>query len=171
MRTAFQSTCLVRKYGAIIVDERNYIIATGYNGAPRKQVDCIQRGTCYRKSNNISQGCDYSKCWSVHSECNAIIQAGKDALHSTIYIAGCDAVTGELVDSIPCFQCTKLMLNVGIDLIVYSKADGTIQAITPEYHYAIMASDLYDTIPINIDKCDNGVSTGLIDTIRRAVFN
>ena len=37
-----RSTCLRRKYGAIIV-KNDEILSTGYNGAPRGRVNCSQR--------------------------------------------------------------------------------------------------------------------------------
>ena len=40
-----RSTCLRRKYGAIIVKDK-IIISTGYNGAPRGEVNCIDTGNC-----------------------------------------------------------------------------------------------------------------------------
>ena len=51
-----RSTCLRRKYGAIIVlnDE---IIATGYNGAPRAgRKNCIDLDYCTRESLKIPSG-------------------------------------------------------------------------------------------------------------------
>ena len=47
-----RSTCLRRKYGAIIVcnDE---IISTGYNGAPRGRRNCSDIGTCTRETLRI----------------------------------------------------------------------------------------------------------------------
>ena len=41
-RCARQGTCLRRNFGAIIVDEFNTIVSTGYTGAPRKQMDCTE---------------------------------------------------------------------------------------------------------------------------------
>jgi hypothetical protein len=42
LRCAHQGTCLRRNFGAIIVDEFNTIVSTGYTGAPRKQTDCTE---------------------------------------------------------------------------------------------------------------------------------
>lgn len=44
-----RSTCLRRKYGAIIVKDK-IIISTGYNGAPRGEVNCIDTGNCEREN-------------------------------------------------------------------------------------------------------------------------
>ena len=42
-----RSTCLRRKYGAIIV-RNDEIISTGYNGAPRGRRNCSDLGRCTR---------------------------------------------------------------------------------------------------------------------------
>ena len=71
-----RSTCLRRKYGAIIVlnDE---IIATGYNGAPRGRKNCPDIGKCLRAALDIPSGERYELCRSVHAEANAIISASR----------------------------------------------------------------------------------------------
>ena len=43
-----RSTCLRRKYGAIIV-KNDEILSTGYNGAPRGRVNCSELGYCNRE--------------------------------------------------------------------------------------------------------------------------
>ena len=43
-----RSTCLRRKYGAVIVKD-DEIIATGYNGAPRGSENCCDIGYCERE--------------------------------------------------------------------------------------------------------------------------
>ena len=43
-----RSTCLRRKYGAIIV-RNDEILSTGYNGAPRGRKNCSDLGTCTRQ--------------------------------------------------------------------------------------------------------------------------
>ena len=42
-----RSTCLRRRYGAIIV-RNDEIVATGYNGAPRGRKNCSDLGLCVR---------------------------------------------------------------------------------------------------------------------------
>jgi len=44
-----RSTCLRRRYGAIIVSN-DEIIATGYNGAPRGRKNCIDTQYCQAAS-------------------------------------------------------------------------------------------------------------------------
>ncbi len=95
IRCAHQGTCLRRNFGAIIVDEYNTIVSTGYTGAPRKQMDCTELNTCWRKDHNIPSGSNYERCRSVHAEMNALLQAGKNSRGCTLYLAGFDVETDE----------------------------------------------------------------------------
>ena len=114
-----RSTCLRRKYGAIIVlnDE---IVSTGYNGAPRGRKNCIDLQHCTRESLNIPSGQRYELCRSVHAEANAIISAArKNMLGATLYLAGRDSKTNDLLpDSTPCSMCRRLIINAGIKKVV-----------------------------------------------------
>lgn len=58
-----RSTCLRRKYGAVIVNN-DEVVSTGYNGAPRTQENCCDKGYCYREAHNIPKGERYEMCMS-----------------------------------------------------------------------------------------------------------
>ena len=58
---AMRSTCLRRKYGAVIV-KNDEIISTGYNGAPRGCTNCNDIGKCKREELNIPSGERYELC-------------------------------------------------------------------------------------------------------------
>ena len=75
---ATRSTCLRRQVGAVLVNNRQ-ILATGYNGAPRGLVHCLDRG-CMRDDLCIPSGERHELCRGLHAEQNAIIQA---AYHGT----------------------------------------------------------------------------------------
>ena len=110
-----RSTCLRRRFGAIIV-KNDVIISTGYNGAPRGRVNCNDRGSCLRNELGIPRGERYELCRSVHAEANAIIAAPRDQmLGSTLYMCCTDPVTGEVVPGTnSCMMCKKLIINAGI---------------------------------------------------------
>ena len=114
-----RSTCLRRKYGAIIVlnDE---IIATGYNGAPRGRKNCPDIGKCLRAALDVPRGERYELCRSVHAEANAIISAARrDMIGATLYLAGREADTDALLsDTTSCTMCRRLIINSGIVRIV-----------------------------------------------------
>lgn len=116
-----RSTCLRRRYGAIIV-KNDEIIATGYNGAPRGDVNCCEEGACYRLENNVPHGEQYELCLAVHAEQNAIISASRaDMMGATMYLYGFDMVEGQEIAAEPCAICSRLIQNAGIEKVVNSK--------------------------------------------------
>lgn len=114
-----RSTCLRRKYGAIIV-RNDEIISTGYNGAPRGRKNCSDLGGCAREKLHIPSGERYELCRSVHAEANAIISASRrDMIGATIYLVGRNAKTGELLnDAMSCAMCKRQIINAGIETVI-----------------------------------------------------
>lgn len=96
-----RATCPRLHVGAVLVRNR-MVISAGYNGSPRKTDQCdevgcrIINGHCVRV---------------VHAEANAVIQA---AYHG-ISTKGSILYTRYL----PCEDCTKVLINAGIEKIVY----------------------------------------------------
>jgi len=126
-----RSTCLRRKFGAVIV-KNNEIIATGYNGAPRGVTSCMENGYCWREKHNIPHGTQYEKCFTVHAEANAIISAArKDMIASTLYLAG-ENIDGTLCTALPCILCTRLILNAGISKFIFRQSTGSIAIEWPQ---------------------------------------
>ena len=125
-----RSTCMRRKYGAIIV-RNDEIISTGYNGAPRGRRNCSDVGFCTREDLGIPSGQRYELCRSVHAEANAIISAARrDMLGATLYLVGRDAKTGALLDdTMPCSMCKRLIINAGITQVVVSTGEGAYEHI------------------------------------------
>lgn len=116
---AERSTCLRKKYGAIIV-KNDTIVSTGYVGAPRGRKNCSDLCRCMRDEMNIPRGERYEMCRSVHAEMNAIINASREQmLDGVMYLAGVDAKTGELVkNACCCMMCKRLVLNAGITKVI-----------------------------------------------------
>ena len=114
-----RSTCLRRKFGAIIV-QNDEIISTGYNGAPRGRSNCSDLGYCLREKLAVPRGERYELCRSVHAEANAIISAARrDMLGGTLYLVGRDAATGDYYpETTPCAMCRRLIINAGIQTVV-----------------------------------------------------
>lgn len=140
-----RSTCLRRKYGAIIV-RNDEIISTGYNGAPRGRRNCNDLGSCAREALNIPSGQRYELCRSVHAEANAIISASRrDMIGATLYLVGRDAKTNELIPAASCTMCKRQIINAGIEYVV-SRINETE----------------YETIPVN-DWIKNDDSIFIID--------
>ena len=123
---AERSTCLRRKYGAVIVKD-DEIISTGYNGAPRGWANCCELEYCFREHENIPHGERYEACRSVHGEANAIISAPRrDMIGSTLYLAGKEADGSIIYDAEPCAMCRRLIINAGIERVISRGPQGAL---------------------------------------------
>ena len=126
-----RSTCLRRKYGAIIVKDK-IIISTGYNGAPRGEANCIDTGLCERERLNVPKGQNYELCVAVHAEQNAIINADPVKMKgATIYIVGFNA-DGTLASGKPCLLCRRMLKNAMLAEVVYLETDGSTVICKPQ---------------------------------------
>lgn len=130
---ASRSTCLKRKYGCVLVNN-DEIIATGYNGSPRGEINCCDiYKECPRKDVPHNSG-DYSDCPSVHAEQNAMLSASrKEMMNATMYLY-CEEYYEDDFDTDeqevhiedwyeidnpePCPICMKMIKNAGITKIV-----------------------------------------------------
>lgn len=112
---SMRSTCMRRRYGAVIV-KNDEIIATGYNGSPRGLSNCVDTGECIRDTKNIPSGERYEECCAVHAEANAINSASRRyMLDGDLYLAGFEQDTGKPTErNLPCKLCRLLLLNSGI---------------------------------------------------------
>lgn len=113
-----RSTCIRKRYGAIIV-KNDVIIATGYNGAPRGRKNCSDLQNCTREKLGIPRGERYELCRSVHSEANAIISASREnMLGSSLYMCCTDPKTSDIIAGTnSCMMCKKLIINSGISMV------------------------------------------------------
>ncbi len=125
-----RSTCLRRKFGAIIV-RNDSIISTGYNGAPRGRKNCTDLGCCIREELGIPRGERYELCRSVHAEMNAIIAASREEmLGATLYLVCRDGQTDELVGGVnSCSMCKRHIINAGIERVVIRETKDTYKII------------------------------------------
>ncbi|MCK4718595.1 MAG: cytidine/deoxycytidylate deaminase family protein [Thermoplasmata archaeon] len=115
MRMAFlastRSTCLRRKVGAVIV-KHGHVLSTGYNGAPKGMDHCEVTG-CLREKMGVPSGERHELCRGLHAEQNAIIQAASFGVN----ISG----SKMYVTNHPCTVCSKMLINAGIEEVVYSE--------------------------------------------------
>jgi dCMP deaminase len=101
-QVARRSTCPRASVGAVIVRDKR-ILTTGYNGSPRGLPHCTEAGCLIINGHCVR---------TLHAEQNAIIQGalhGVDVSHSVLY------VTHQ-----PCLNCAKMIINAGIDRVVYA---------------------------------------------------
>lgn len=109
-----RSTCLRRRYGAVIVKDRR-IVSTGYNGAPVGEQNCCDKGYCEREQLNIPAGERYELCRGVHAEQNAIINGDPLKMEgATIYISGMNVNDGTPAPGKPCLLCDRMIKNAKI---------------------------------------------------------
>ena len=123
-----RSTCIRRKFGAIIV-KHDEIISTGYVGAPRGRKNC---NYCTRDKLGVPKGQRYELCRSVHAEQNAILSAARaDMIDATLYLACHDARTDQLDGEVePCSMCKRLIINAGIKQVIVRQTRDAYKIIT-----------------------------------------
>lgn len=114
-----RSTCLRRRFGAIIV-KNDVIVSTGYNGTPRGRKNCSDIKSCFREELGIPRGERYELCRSVHAEANAIIAADREKmLGATLYMCCTSPDDGSVFGgTCSCMMCKRLVINAGISSVV-----------------------------------------------------
>lgn len=105
---AKRSRCIRDQVGCVIVDSRNRIVATGYNGPPADFNPLAQVG-----NTQCNYFCPHAStanalCIANHAEANALMFAERSHFEGgTIY-----------VNSETCWECAKLIANSGIRRVV-----------------------------------------------------
>lgn len=114
---ANRSTCVRRKYGAVIVKD-DKIVSTGYNGSAVGEENCCDNGECWRETHHIPHGEQYEKCKAVHAEMNAVINGNREEYKgATLYLAGWE--NGKRLHNVrPCELCSRVIKNAGISRVV-----------------------------------------------------
>jgi dCMP deaminase len=99
-----RSTCPRASVGAIAIED-NRIVATGYVGAPVGMPHCTDVGCEIQ-----DQGC----IRTVHAEANLVSFAASGGISLR------DAIIYTTLA--PCYTCAKLLINVGIESLVFDEA-------------------------------------------------
>ena len=100
-----RGSCIRRQVGCVLINSRNQIIATGYNGKARGLIHCFD-DPC--KGAYSSSGTKLGDCSAIHAEANALLQC------SDVY-----NIHKAYITTAPCVDCTKLFLNTSCEEIVY----------------------------------------------------
>ena len=103
---ATQGTCLRRQVGAVAVNARGHVMATGYNGVPSGVSHCNEGHPC--PGAGATSGTDLDRCLAVHAEVNLLAQCRDVWEIDTVYLTAS-----------PCFSCTKALLTSGTRRLVY----------------------------------------------------
>lgn len=122
--TASRATCLRRSVGAVFLNERGHVLATGYNGVAAGQPHCNTvvnlpyfgigvTGVYDHHPHACSgahapSGTNLDGCQAIHAEQNALLQC------RDVYSIDVAYVTAS-----PCMTCTKLLLNTSCRRIVF----------------------------------------------------
>lgn len=99
-----RSTCDRALVGCVLVLDKR-ILTTGFNGSPAGLEHCDEAGHLMVDGHCVR---------TIHAETNAIIQA---ALHGISTRGAMCYVT-----HLPCINCTKALINAGVNRIVYGEA-------------------------------------------------
>jgi dCMP deaminase len=132
---ATRSTCRRREVGCILVNKRNHVLATGYNGVAAGLPHCSEstgfdfvydNGVDLTKpltgqatsqkliyanacpAANAAPGTQLDGCEAIHAEQNALLQCRDVYEITTCYVTAS-----------PCTTCTKLLLNTSCQRIVF----------------------------------------------------
>jgi dCMP deaminase len=100
---AQRSTCCDKQVGCVIVNDKNEVIATGYNGSPRGELHCIDLGYCIKEAFHNEY-----RCPSAHAEQNALLQCRVPEQIHTVYTT-----------LSPCINCIRIIMNTPCKRIVF----------------------------------------------------
>jgi dCMP deaminase len=102
---ATRGTCVRRTVGCVLVNKRNHILATGYNGVYAGSPHCIDK-PCRGAEHTSGQGLEV--CEAIHAEQNALLQC-----HNIYDIEKCYCTVS------PCMTCIKLLLNTSCRNLIF----------------------------------------------------
>jgi len=102
---SLRGSCLRRKVGAVAVDYRNVVLATGYNGKASGTPNCEDQpcAGAYAKS---GEGLD--SCEAIHAELQCLVFCSDTSKIHTLYVS-CS----------PCVSCVKVLMQTGCSRIVF----------------------------------------------------
>ena len=121
---AYRSTCIKRKYGAVIVKD-DVVISTGYNGAPRGFENCCDLGKCPRIERDMHQGDGYGICRAVHAEANALLNCSRlQTIGADLYLVGVNPADNSIHKAKPCPLCARTIIQAGIENVYMRIGEG-----------------------------------------------
>ncbi len=121
---AYRSTCIKRKYGAVIVKD-DAVISTGYNGSPRGFENCCDRGDCPRIKLDMHQGQGYEICRAIHAEANALLNCSREqTMGADLYLSGINPGDLSVHEAKPCPLCARMIIQAGIRNVILRIGEG-----------------------------------------------
>lgn len=124
-----RSTCPRLSVGAVLVKNRE-VKTTAYNGAPKGVDECTEVGCRVNEADHCTK--------ALHAEQNVIIfSQPQERRNATIYVTHST-----------CYDCQKMIINSGINRIVYS------ESYKEDYELARSQGIQIDHIPLK-EEIDN----------------
>ena len=121
---AYRSTCIKRKYGAVIVKD-DVVISTGYNGAPRGMDNCCDIGKCPRIERNLHQGDGYAMCRAIHAEANALLNCSRSqTMVAALYLVGVNPKDNSIHRAKPGPLCARTIIQAGFRYVIMRTGEG-----------------------------------------------
>ncbi|WP_043254013.1 cell division protein DedD [Streptomyces sp. Tu6071] len=118
---ATRGDCRRSQVGAVLLDRRERLCMSGYNGTTPKARGCLD-GMCPRGRSTYDElppGGDYSSCIAIHAEENLLIHARREDLEGgTVYITRS-----------PCYRCKVRLEAAGVWRIVWPLGADDIDAV------------------------------------------
>lgn len=125
---AYRSTCIKRKYGAVIV-KNDAVVSSGYNGSPRGYENCCDVGECLRVG--MHQGEGYGTCRAVHAEQNALLNCSREqTVGADLYLAGVNPQDNSVHKANPCPICARLIVQAGIRNVIMRVGENADEYVT-----------------------------------------
>ncbi|MBK5245339.1 MAG: dCMP deaminase family protein [Eubacteriaceae bacterium] len=116
--------------GACIVNERNIILSTGYNGMPK---GCSDDDLPWDRDGDF-QHTKYA--YVCHAELNAILNSDGRSLADAILYVTC----------FPCNECAKAIIQAGIKKVVY------LEDKYPDADATCVSRKLFDMVEITLEQ-------------------
>ena len=121
---AYRSTCIKRKYGAVIVKD-DVVISTGYNGSPRGFENCCDLGKCPRIELGMHQGEGYGMCRAIHAEANALLNCSRQqTIDADLYLTSINPADNSIHEAKPCPICARTIIQAGIRNVYLRVGEG-----------------------------------------------
>lgn len=121
---AYRSTCIKRKYGAVIVKD-DVVISTGYNGSPRGFENCCDLGNCPRIELGMHQGEGYGICRAIHAEANALLNCSRlQTIDADLYLTSINPEDNSVHNAKPCPICARTIIQAGIRNVYLRVGEG-----------------------------------------------
>lgn len=111
-----RATCERRQVGCVTFDKERRILSIGYNGTPKGMPNCVSMSCPGMQPDGEDA------CMATHAEINALMQCKDvDKIHTVVCTC------------LPCFRCTKALLNTGMKVLLFrdnhSEADKILNVI------------------------------------------